>query len=310
MEKDTLKSKFLGSLIGTAVGDSLGASLEGWHRFPPEEIYARAENRELLVYTDDTHMAIGIAESLIYNNGFNGKHMADTFIENFDREPFRGYGPGPPRIFRMIKAGEDWNKASEMLYEGGSFGNGSAMRIAPVGVFYHDDFDKLKEVSYESSHITHAHELGKEGGALQACAVALAINLELSSRFESGDFLAELHSFAKHPIYKDKLTSIGNLLGQRDVQRVVANLGNGIEAFNSVPAAIFSFLSNLYSFEDAVVYAISLGGDTDTIGAMTGAISGAYLGVESIPDKWMNKLENRTYLEELALKLWEIKTEQ
>ena len=90
MEKETLKSKFLGSLIGTAVGDSVGASLEGWHRFPPEEIYALAEKRELLVYTDDTHMAIGIAESLIHNKGFDGQHMAKTFIQNFEREPFRG----------------------------------------------------------------------------------------------------------------------------------------------------------------------------------------------------------------------------
>ena len=80
-------------------------------------------------------------------------------------------------------------------------------------------------------------------------------------------------------------------------------MGNGIEAFNSVPTAIYSFLVQSNSFAKAVLSAISLGGDTDTIGAMTGAISGAYLGIESIPDSWKGKLENRFYIEELAQKL-------
>lgn len=88
---------------------------------------------------------------------------------------------------------------------------------------------------------------------------------------------------------------------------LVARLGNGIEAYNSVPTAIYSFLSHPLSFKEAVLYAISLGGDTDTIGAMTGAISGAYLGVDSIPGKWQMKLENRLYIAELAQRLWQIK---
>ena len=309
MDKGILKSKFLGALAGTAVGDALGASLEGWHRVEPAEIQALAERRRILVYTDDTHMTIGVAESLIQNKGFDGQHMAHTFMANYEHEPFRGYGPGPPRIFRMIKGGEAWDEAAEKLYRGGSYGNGSAMRIAPVGVFYHDDPVELREVAYRSSQITHSHELGKEGAALQAYAVALATTLDSSSPFEAGGFLGKLTNFIQHEVYKQKLSRIEKLLGEADRQRVVMELGNGIEAFNSVPAAIYSFLSHPGSFEDAVIYAISLGGDTDTIGAMTGAISGAYLGIESIPDRWKNKLENRSYIEELAQKLWEAKTQ-
>jgi poly(ADP-ribose) glycohydrolase ARH3 len=75
-----------------------------------------------------------------------------------------------------------------------------------------------------------------------------------------------------------------------------------------VPTAIYSFLSHPSSFEEAVIYAISLAGDTDTIGAMTGAISGAYLGIEAIPSKWQERLENREYITELANRLWRIKT--
>lgn len=83
-------------------------------------------------------------------------------------------------------------------------------------------------------------------------------------------------------------------------------MGNGIEAFNSVPTAIYSFLSHFESFADAVIYAIGLGGDTDTIAAMTGAISGAYHGIKAIPKEWEERLENRAYIETLAIRLWNV----
>ncbi|HJX69575.1 MAG TPA: ADP-ribosylglycohydrolase family protein, partial [Dehalococcoidia bacterium] len=154
-----MRSKFSGSLIGTGVGDGLGASLEGWHSVDQAKVQALAEKRPALIYTDDTHMMIGVAESLVENKGFDGEHMTRRFMENYSREPFRGYGPGPPRIFRMIKGGEAWDRAARKLYGGGSYGNGSAMRIAPIGIFYYDDPAKLREIAYKSSQITHAHEL-------------------------------------------------------------------------------------------------------------------------------------------------------
>jgi poly(ADP-ribose) glycohydrolase ARH3 len=304
MDEQGLGPKFAGALIGTAIGDALGASLEGWHTLPESEVQALADKRRLLVYTDDTHMAIGVAESLIAEAGFDGEHMAHTFIRNYDREPFRGYGPGPPRIFRMIKGGEAWNQASEKLYRGGSYGNGSAMRIAPIGVLFHDDPLRLKEVARQSSQITHAHELGKQGAALQAYAVALATAATPSSPPDSAGFLRKLGDFIEHEVYRQKLGAIEELMGEHDKATVVSALGHGIEAFNSVPTAIYSFLTHPQSFAGAVVYAVSLGGDSDTIGAMTGAISGAYLGIGAVPRMWKEKLENRAYMEELAEKLW------
>jgi len=308
MDREDLRSKISGSLTGTGIGDALGASLEGWRRVDEAEIRALAEKRHTLTYTDDTHMMIGVAESLIESKGFDGEHMTGRFMENYSREPFRGYGPGPPRVFRLIKSGEAWDKAAEKLYGGGSFGNGSAMRIAPVGVFYYDDIAKLKEIAYKSSQITHAHELGKEGAALQAYAIALATQADPSLALQGNEFLRKLTDFVKHEVYRQKLKSVKELLGEKDRSKVVAGLGHGIEAFNSVPTAIYSFLSHPNSFEEAVIYAISLGGDTDTIGAMTGAISGAHLGIEAIPSKWQEKLENRNYIAELADRLWRIKT--
>ena len=300
MKKETLRSKFLGSLIGTAAGDALGAGLEGHLSVDQAEVHALAERRHTLTYTDDTHMMIGIAESLIERRGFDGEHMARCFMENYRHEPYRGYGPGPPQVFKLIERGEAWDKAAEKLYGGGSFGNGSAMRVAPVGLFYYDDPPRLREIAYQSSQITHAHELGKEGAALQAYAVALATAADPLSPLPRDEFLAKLYDFLQHPTFKEKVKRMGKLLGEKDKSKVVAELGHGIEAFNSVPAAIYSFLRYPDSFEKTVTYAISLGGDTDTIGAMAGAMSGAYLGIEAIPAEWQIKLENQEYITELA----------
>ena len=91
-------SKFIGSMVGVAVGDSLGARFEG--TFGIQEVKEIGPR-----YTDDTAMTIGVAESLIEHKGFNYWHMAERFIQNYEREPWRRYGSGPPRIFRMMQSG-------------------------------------------------------------------------------------------------------------------------------------------------------------------------------------------------------------
>ncbi len=307
MARATLKSKFLGSLIGTGLGDALGAGLEGWHLVDEAEVRLLAGKRDTLTYTDDTHMMIGVAESLIAKKGFDGEHMARTFMDNYAREPYRGYGPGPPRVFRLIQSGESWDQAAAKLYGGGSFGNGAAMRIAPVGVLYYDDPTQMKATALRSSQITHAHELGKEGAVLQACAVALAVAADPAAELRTDEFLMSLSTVVQQQAFQEKLGKLGELLGKPDRVQVVEQLGHGVEALDSVPAAVYSFLSHPNSFEKAVTYAISLGGDTDTIGAMTGAITGAYLGIEAIPREWQERLENREYIMELAEELWRIK---
>jgi poly(ADP-ribose) glycohydrolase ARH3 len=200
------------------------------------------------------------------------------------------------------------------VFGGGSFGNGSSMRIAPIGAFYYDKSDDLHKIAYESSNITHAHIFGREGAALQAYAVAKAINSNPSEELDKQSFVSDLISFVSDEgrFYNAKLQHIKKLLEYvPDKTEVVNRLGNDSSAPNSVPTAIYSFISHSHDFEDSVSYAVSLGGDTDTIGAMTGAISGAYHGKKGIPQRWLDVLENgergRDYIEMLAEKLWEIK---
>jgi len=287
-------------MIGSAIGDALGRPREGSGISKTEDL--EFEGR----YTDDTEMMIGIAESLIEKRGFDGEHMAQTFIKNFD--PTRGYGLGPPHVFNLIVSGEKWNKASMSLFGGsGSFGNGASMRIAPIGLLYHDDFIRMRSVVYSSSQITHSHELGKEGAALQAYAIALALK-KAPPFLKRLMVLDELKKLIIDPIYQQKLERIQNLLsGTPHKKGIVKELGNGIEAFNSVPTAIYSFLSHLNSFKSAVIYAVSLGGDADTIGAMTGAMAGAYHGFQDIPTGWVAQLENGGYIKTLAERLWKLK---
>ena len=296
MDVGLLKSRFMGSLLGTAVGDSLGAAR-----------WLKPIGRELSpFYTDDTHMMIGVAESLLAVRGFNKDHMLETLVRNWEREPWRGYGPGPPAIFRAYRAGRDPYEVARTLYPGGSFGNGAAMRVAPIACLYHDDLDRLREVVYEASSITHAHPLGQEGAFLQACAIALALKAK-PGELDPLDFVEQLSGLVEHDVYVGKLMTIRRFLASRPTRaQVIRELGNSVEAFNSVPTAIYAFLAH-DQFEAAVRYAVSLGGDSDTIGAMTGAISGAYLGRGAIPAHWLEELEDRSYIEELAVRLWELK---
>ena len=316
MSGATLGSRFAGALLGTMVGDTLGAPFEG----QPHERMAdrRDELRDNAVewmrrsrYTDDTQMMIGVAESLVAARGFDADDMALRFAANYD--PYRGYGAGAHRVLSAIGSGWPWHVAATRAFPEGSFGNGAAMRVAPVGVLYHDDLAELRRVAEGSAAITHAHPLGKEGAALQACAVALAIRAEGGSA-QPLRFLGELSAFARSdlPEFTDKLESMTTLLREKpDVESIVRTLGNDIRAHGSVAAAIYAFLAHIDSFEAAVVYAVTLGGDTDTIGAMTGAIAGASHGVEAIPQEWRDALESgpkgRDHVMQLAHELAKVR---
>jgi len=307
--KRDLRSKFIGALLGTAVGDALGAPLEGWSRERVARVYGEAGRLEMVEgrYTDDTEQMIGVAESLLRNTGFDGADMARTLVRNMN--PKRGYGPGSRAAFERLRAGEQWDEAAQGLFGGmGSYGNGAAMRIAPVGLYYYDNPKELREVAYQSSQITHAHELGKEGAALQAFAIALAV------REDRNEMLSQLDEFVHQEEYKNKLRRMERLLRtEASSGEVIAELGNGMAAFDSVPTAIYSFL-RFDDFERSVVYAIRLGGDTDTIGAMTGAICGAYYGDQAIPSEWVARLEDeekgKRYIQQLAEELYYISAEQ
>uniref|UniRef100_A0A7C3SJA8 ADP-ribosylglycohydrolase family protein n=1 Tax=Desulfobacca acetoxidans TaxID=60893 RepID=A0A7C3SJA8_9BACT len=298
-----LRSKFQGCLVGSAMGDAIG---ELAFLFPAKDALVKAiEDTEVLRYTDDTAMALGLAESLAQRGTLDQEHLGRTFHRNFQKEPWRGYASGPPTIFRMVQAtGISYVEAARRLFGGaGSFGNGAAMRVAPVGLFFRHS-PELYEMAAASAAVTHAHPRGQDGAAVQALAVAQAVGLDPQNPLPTKAFLTKLLAFARTPELQKKLRLLQGLLSRKTPATEAARiLGRSVAVDESLPFALFAFLTHPHSYEDCLFCAVLHGGDRDTLGAMAGAVSGAYLGLEAIPLRWQDKLENRPLLLEAALSL-------
>ena len=297
--------KFAGCLLGLAIGDAFGARFEGqdaaWiaHRYPSAAVLI--EDRALLTYTDDTQMAIGVAETLAQHGTIRQPELCRAFAANY--EPWRGYGMGARRVLEAMCEGRDHEKVAAQSFGGtGSFGNGAAMRVAPIGVFFHGDLDRVWREAYESALPTHRHPIGIEGAQILATAVALVTGDE---PFDRPRFFQSLLDRCTDGEYRSKLLQARDLVRASDL----GSLGNGIAAQHSVVTAIGCFSLFPDSYVDTVANCVLLGGDTDTIAAMAGAISGTHLGVQEIPPSWLERLEDepkskgRTYLTQLAERL-------
>ncbi len=302
-----MRDRFRGALLGAAVGDALGAPFEGRPSVEPDRLARLDHDPGPLRYTDDTHMTLGMAHSLLERHGFDGAHMAGVFARNFEAEPWRGYGPGPPRVFRLLSEGVAWDAAGRTLFGGsGSYGNGAAMRAAPAGLFHPGDPDRAAAIAAQAARITHAHPLGVEGATLQARAVAILVGSE--SPPARDDLLRDLRAAARTVPFREALDRIPALPPDTTPREVAQALGNGIEAHRSVPAALYAALRHPDSFSGAVIFAIALGGDTDTIACMTGALAGARLGESAIPTRWRDHVEGAQTLRALADGLHERRT--
>lgn len=303
IDAPTLESRFIGSLLGVAVGDAIGARFEAHHA---DHIRARFGSdqalfdycQEKLWYTDDTQMTIGVAEALIERGGIEEESLCRAFVSNY--VPNRGYGRGARRVLESMEAGQDYQRVAEKHFPGGSFGNGAAMRAAPVGLFFHADPSLLSEHAIRSAAPTHRHPLGVEGAQLIAMAVGLAVTTD---HFDRDAFVGALQQAAQSPEYREKLGWIPSIQERPDLAR----FGNGIEAIHSVVTAIACFCLTPESFTETIASAIFLGGDTDTIAAMAGGISGAYLGEARLPPRLVDLLEKTPkggpYIRRLAIDL-------
>jgi poly(ADP-ribose) glycohydrolase ARH3 len=302
----SLRERFQGCLLGLAIGDGLGARFEGQAaenirgRYPSADTLIRNPPNKELWYTDDTQMMIGVAETLVENREINEERLCAAFVLNY--VPSRGYGRGTRKVLEAMEDGKDYRLVAAANFPGGSLGNGAAMRVAPIGLFLRYDAARVTEQARASAIPTHQHPLGIKGAQVLAHAIALASRDET---FDRAAFFAELIARCATEQFREKLAAAARMTSFDEV----ATLGNGIEALGSVPTAIACFSLAPQSFTTAVGSAILLGGDADTIGAMTGAIAGAFLGVAAIPSHLLNMLEDqvkgRTYIAGLADKLHE-----
>jgi len=300
------KDRFLGCLFGQAVGDALGAPYEGlptdfvyWTLGPIHELLAEPST-ELLKYTDDTQMMIGVAETLVAHGHIVQEDLCQRFASNYD--PERGYGPGARLILERMAEGGDWQHLADTVFPGGSFGNGAAMRVAPVGLLFCHDLSRVAEQARDSALPTHRHPLGIEGAQLFALAVAKAVK---GPPLKRSQFYGVLKEHCHSEEFRWQIRAACKMRSGHSL----GFLGNSLPAHRSVVTAIACFTTSLNSFEGAVTKAIALGDDTDTLAAVAGALSGAYLGMEAIPRHWVDRLEKEpkgaAYLHTLADKLYD-----
>lgn len=296
----SLESRFRGCLLGLAVGDALGSRFEGrspkWiARCHSSYVDVTRDPPRELRYTDDTQMAIGVAETLVECGRIDPAVLRRRFATNFDSR--RGYGSGARKVLEAMRTGLDSDFVARTTFPGGSYANGAAMRVAPVGLFHHRDLDRLWAEAAAQSLPTHTHRLGIDGARLLALAVALAVRGEPISAEE----------LLRRGVADEYVPKIEEACRIETPERL-ARLGNGIAALESVPTAI-ACARVAASYEEAIGRAILLGGDADTIAAMAGAIAGAARGFEAIPETLLGRLEDgeaaqgRTYIEKLARRL-------
>jgi poly(ADP-ribose) glycohydrolase ARH3 len=290
-----LEDRFTGCLLGLALGDAIGAPFEG---SPPGK-RDLSHLPPVLRYTDDTEMAMGVAESLSEVGGLDEEHLARTFVRNFHAG--RGYGPGTVAVLGLIEKGVPWLQANRAVFPQGSFGNGAAMRAAPLGLFFYADPRRLREATYGASSVTHDHPLAKEGALIVTFAVSQIIREKTP-----GEVLGGLTGLVESEAYQQKLRALRELLEgeEEDVDAVVSRLGHGVEAVQSAPTALYAFLRYGRDYLRTVRFCVSLGGDTDTISAMAGALSGAATGEGGLPGEFLERLEDGDRIRDLALALY------
>ncbi len=279
------------SLEGLSVGDSLGGFLEGSHRAKKSHIVVNRKPPKVeWHYTDDTNMALSIYAILRKYGVINQDELAQHFAKYYNLG--RGYGAGAGMLLRNIKKGSKWQVVAPMLFQGGSYGNGGAMRVAPVGAYFAEDIEAVIENAKLSAEITHAHPEGIAGAIAVAVASAIATTLAGKDKPSRAEFIEQILPHVPDSEVKSGIKRAKDIRST-DISHVVGMIGNGsgISAQDTVPFVLFCAGEWLDDYEEAIWQTMSGGGDVDTTCAMVGGIVACYVGQEGIPAKWIAQRE-------------------
>lgn len=268
-------------ILGCAVGDALGVPFEkklandpllvGWDG----KSFLGSEHHKLRPgeYSDDTQFSIQVAQSLIESKGFDPQDLADRYVELFTSQTIRGYGRTTLLAVTNLLSGKHWSESGVA----GSYGNGTAMRAAPFGIYFRNDYQSLIEAVKIDSAITHASEEAEAGSIAIALTTAYAVNNDLE------DLLEHLYEALPDSKVKTLVYSLSALLDTKHIAPSTALrvLGTKADVRETVPSALYCFLK-FREYHEAIVAAIRAGGDTDTTAAIVGAMFGAKVGMSYI----------------------------
>ena len=281
------------SLEGLSVGDAIGEALS-YQYYRCREIGDFTGVRAGSIrYTDDTAMSIALVETLQRLGESDEDVLAWAYGSHFRKDPERGYGKGARRLLEEIATGGDWRALSKASFAGGSFGNGAAMRIAPLGAYFADRIELVPRAAESSSIITHAHAEGIAGAIAVALTAAVASRESGSSEENAIDRIWEaVLAYTPESRVKKGIETARALKGCDPIE-VAKEVGNGAEvsAQDTVPFCIWSACENLSNYREAILQTVGVGGDCDTNAAFVGGIVAGYAGIDSIPEDWLRARE-------------------
>jgi ADP-ribosyl-[dinitrogen reductase] hydrolase len=294
-----------GVLLGLACGDALGRPVEFKNADEIEATHGRLTDMKgqgtwgqpAGTITDDTEQALCIARSLADRGTFDPADVADRFVQWYDSGPF-DIGIMTRRSLEELKRGATWDEAGHTVWEasaeGSNAGNGSVMRCPPLAVAYADQPAELVTVSRQSSEITHTDPRCTYGSAILNCTIAALLREEASPLSTA---LARVGSEAPA-----ELVAALEPIADGDTLDSLSTTGYVVDTLQT---ALYDGL-RADSAEEAIVTTVNRGGDTDTIGAVAGAIAGARFGEAALPERWLAAIGERDELAELASVLAEL----
>jgi ADP-ribosyl-[dinitrogen reductase] hydrolase len=297
-----LQDRYRGVLLGLACGDALGGPLEfksreeiaetypgglrdfvggGWLSLEPGEI------------TDDTQMTLALAKSLAEYPSLKMDDLVARFLAWSAGKP-KDIGLTTRAALNALEAGAPWDVAGTKVVgfaSGSAAGNGSVMRCAPVALRFRTDPARLVSASRDSARVTHADP--------RCQWAAVSVNQGIAYLLNGGKIDQVIETASAGIEEKETLSALRKV---RDLKREQVRSGGFV--LDTMQAAYWSLLQT-DSLEEAVVKAVNLGGDTDTTGAVTGALAGAAYGVSAIPERWLDRVQYRAELTDLADRLLE-----
>lgn len=287
----SIREALLDSLEGLCTGDAFGQQFI-WH---PEDVAVRTPGVPPWHWTDDSEMAFSVCRVLLKHGNVNQDELAHSFASRFD--PKRIYGAAMfYEFFPRLQRGEHWQSAARELFDGqGSYGNGAAMRVAPLGAFHADNLELVVSQALASAEVTHAHSEAIAGTIAVAVASALAYRQRVASTVTgSRTFLEQIIPFVPDSQVRDGLQLAYESFGPRTpITQIAERLGNGshVTALDTVPLCLWIAGNHLHDFEEALWTTVAQGGDMDTNCAIVGGIVAANVGRERIPREWLNSRE-------------------
>jgi ADP-ribosylglycohydrolase len=280
------------ALEGLSVGDAFG---ERFFRVPlvvESMINARAVPKPPWRYTDDTEMALSVVQVLSEYGSIDQDLLASAFSNRFD--PGRGYGAIANRILREIGLGGSWRLLSTAAFEGqGSWGNGGAMRAAPIGAYFADDLPRVVEEARLSAEVTHAHPDGQAGAIATALGAAILWQGREGKSTDVSDALGSIAERVPKGPTRDGIYRAAQLAPGASTMLAASALGTGdrVTSADTVPYSLWCAFRYRDDYEEALWQTVSGLGDRDTTCAIVGGLVALVTGSRGIPDEWLQARE-------------------